>query len=314
MKKIIAWLFILAALAFSIYYFQKPLAVLKDQWLYYSLCDQPITYRLGSIDSRFNLTNDEFQKDIEEADAIWNKNYPKPLFAYDPKALLSFNMVYDERQYLVKQVDQLGNNLTQEKNTIQPQIQQYDQQMADFNAKINNLNAQIEEWNKKGGAPPNVYKDLINQEQQLFSEMEKLKNTAQALNRSTQEYNQQVAKLNQAVKSLNQTLEVKPEEGLYDGNQQRIDIYFNVNQDELVHTLAHEMGHALGLDHNNNTDSIMYPKASKTLEVTNEDLQSLTLLCARRSKLEYVYERIVLGLTEMYSYFKSLLPTNFQLP
>ena len=56
----------------------------------------------------------------------------------------------------------------------------------------------------------------------------------------------------------------KPEEGIYDPANQRIEVYFNINRSEMVHTIAHEFGHALDLPHNDNRLSIMFPYSTQT--------------------------------------------------
>src|ERR1035437_3689737 len=93
-------LIILTAVGYFSFPFWRP-------YITYSYCDHPITYRLGSVDTRFKLSESEFLKDTQTAADIWNSSYSKPLLKYDPNGQLSINMVYDSRQNLNNQVNAL---------------------------------------------------------------------------------------------------------------------------------------------------------------------------------------------------------------
>lgn len=306
MKKIL--LLILALIiGVSLYLSNSALADEKFAHFWWrSACDQLISLTVGAIDSRFNLSPSQFQTDIKQAMGIWESAYGQKLFSFDPTAKLKVNLVYDERQSLSNQINQLQNNLNQNKTTLNPEIIEFEKRVQQFKDQVQKLNEQIAYWNNHGGAPPEVYKQLSEQRDQLQQEANSLNTQAKQLKIATENYNAQVSQLNSTVSDFNQAIEQKPEEGLYDPTGSKIDIYFNLNQKELVHTLAHELGHSLGIDHNNNPKSIMYPKTNQEITLSAEDLAALKQVCQKHNVLELAGQR----LAQVINYYQTQLNKN----
>lgn len=278
MKKA-AYFLIYISIAVLVLFHIFPNRLSIDKLLHHSPCDTPISYSIGFIDKRFNITTDQLKTDVGNAANIWNKAEAKQLFIYDPSGKLQINMIYDERQALTSQINNLEGKLQSGKQALRPQIDQYNTLLADFKSRMQSLNSQIDYWNARGGAPPDEYNELIQEQQDLQKEADSLNSLAQKLNLQTNSYNNQVVNLNQTIQTFNADLEKKPEEGLYIAGENRIEIYFDTNQSELEHTIAHELGHALGLDHNNNPNSIMYPYTTEIIKPSSEDLNGLNTIC-----------------------------------
>ncbi len=268
------------------------IVIFVSQRILISPCSQPIYYKIDTVDPKFNLSKDKFIVDSKSAADIWNKAYGDNLLIYDPvKANLSINLIYDERQQLSSQINSLEGQLNNEKGTLDPQIAQFQKDEASFVAKLNDLNSQIAMWNQKGGAPPDVYQQLIQEQKDLQAEADRLNGIAKNLNLTTQSFNAQIGKLNQTVDVFNAAIEQRPEEGIYIGSTNRIEVYFDITQSELIHTLAHEMGHARGLAHVTNTNSIMFSKTNQVLTPSKEDLNELSTVCAKRSVFDILIVR-----------------------
>lgn len=257
----------------------------------FSYCDQPISYRVDTIDSRFGLSRDGVLSDVADAAQIWNSAEGKNLFILDPKGDLSINLIYDERQYLTTKISQMENTVQSEKQSLKPQVAEFQKQSADLSQKIAALNAEVEMWNSKGGAPEQEFDKIIQKQQELKAEEERLNVMAKSLNMSANEYNSQVNLLNNNIKNFNNALEQRPEEGIFKGPENRIEIYFSNNKAELIHTLAHELGHALGISHVANKKAIMYSKTSQTLVPTDEDIAGLKNVCKKHTIFELFLDK-----------------------
>lgn len=249
-------------------------------------CDTPVKYSIGQIDKRFSLKNQQVIAYANEAASSWNNAYGKELFIYDPSAQLSINMVFDERQQLTDQINLQENTIDDQKSQISPQLAQYNQKVTDYEKKVADYNNLVNNWNTQGGAPPEEYEKLQKEKEGLASEQSQINELSKKLNLSANQINSQIQNLNQNIKTFNRTIVDKPEEGLYDSGENKIYIYFNINKNELVHTLAHELGHARGMNHVSNQNAIMYVQTNNQLTPTADDLAQLEVICAKQGILE----------------------------
>lgn len=256
-------------------------------------CDKPITYRIDTVDPKFNLSRVKFMADVSAAAKIWSGAEGKNLFVYDPNGKLSINMIFDERQAESTKINQLDKQLTFEKSNLEAQIATYKSKVVDFKKRLADQNDKVQSWNAQGGAPQDVFEQLNKEGSDLRSEANSLNDLANKLSLSSENYNFGVGKLNSTISDFNADLSKKPEEGIYMGDLQRIEIYFNNNQQELVHTLAHELGHAIRLAHvESNPKAIMYPYTTKTTVLSADDIAGLNSVCRNRSILEVLQTRL----------------------
>ncbi|MBI4038232.1 matrixin family metalloprotease [Candidatus Daviesbacteria bacterium] len=266
----------------------------------FSRCDQPVRFKIEFVDKRFNLSRDEFLARVQEGADIWNRAFGKTLFTYSPQGPLRISLVFDERQALTNQINQLEGELKSNQNVLQPQVAEYEQKAEKFKKRLAILNETIDTWNRQGGAPPAEYNKLIKEQESLKKEAESLNAMAKLLNLSAVTYNAQVDKLNQTVDTFNQTLEDKPEEGLFDPETKQIKVYFNSNSQELLHTLAHEFGHVLGLQHLSSKSDIMYAFSTKVTQPSENDLLALKNICRPFNVREIIQFNLFNLLTPQY--------------
>jgi len=253
-----------------------------------SFCDKPIEYRLGEIDKRFEVTDEAVLRNANSATQIWNSSFGKPLFSYNKGARLTINLVYDARQKAAKNIYISEKGLTFIQQSIEQSGETYAQKKAEVLKEIDKLNSEINSWNEKGGAPLAIYEKLTNKQKDLKDKIDKLNSLGDQLNQTAIDFNDKVGELNQKIESFNSILDVKPEEGLYSPSDNKIEMYIYSNQNEFIHTLAHEFGHALGLPHTLTSGSMMYPTTGSSLSLSAEDITILHDFCKERSVMEIV--------------------------
>ena len=278
MKKIINVLILLFLLLGSTWFFKNYYSDIS--LLFKSRCFAPIYYSIGDVDLQFKVSAEKLLYYSQQAAGIWENESDWNLFEYTPKANLTVNMVYDERQSLLNEVSGLQEDMSLDQETLSKEIYRYKALVAEFQEKLKNYNEKVNFWNSQGGAPEDEYTELNREVRELKSESQSLNQVASRLNLQAENYNIKVYNFNQNVQDFNDELLKKPEEGLYSQKENKIDIYLNVNDDEIIHTIAHEFGHALGVDHIYiNEESIMYPYTSDSLLLSNEDKNELNNIC-----------------------------------
>ena len=280
-------------------------------------CPVPITYRIGTIDPRFHLSVDEARLAASEAESTWENAIGQNLFTYDPKGAVAIDFVYDDRQAKTNAETQFKSNLDQTQS-VSDQIHAqyttlvnqynslkttYDQKVKDYETKLTAYNQKVATYNAKGGAPADVYAELQKTKQALNDEQSSLDTLAKQLNGLVQNINtigeqgnKLVSSYNQGVTEFNKTYGEPGSftQGTYSSNR-TIDVYSYANHQELVEVLAHEMGHAMGLQHVAGSSSIMYYEIGgqpNPLQPSAADLAEFAKVCGSRSVWSTMYTRI----------------------
>lgn len=270
-------------------------------------CAEPITYSLGTFDGEFGIFQEDFLKDIEKSIKVWEDSTNLDLFKYEPNGQLKINLVYDYRQEATDRLQSLGLNIDDTQSSYESLKFRYnamtadysqfkqslDAEVANYNLKKQNYEQQVKYWNNQGGAPKNTVSQLNSQREALNVQASKINRDQNTLNSLADSINAMVDVLNRMVANLHLSVSnynnigasrgEEFEEGVYisTGHSQEINIYeFNSN-DTLIRLLAHEFGHALGLEHiDSNPNAIMYRLNQNTnAQATLEDLTAVRQLC-----------------------------------
>lgn len=288
MRRLI-FVILLVIVGVSLYFpYKKYINESLNRWMKFSFCDRPIKYRVNSVDKRFNISKEEVEKDVDVASQIWEKIVDKNLFEKSSNGELKINLVYDDRQEILRNIYMLETTVNSQKTQIESTNSQYEVDKAELEKELEDLNKQIDYWNSRGGAPKNIYEALTRKQLELKKKINQLNSLADDINNKVSQINEDVHQLNNNVNNFNSTTQVHPEMGLYTSGINEIDIFFFGTKEDLIHVLAHEMGHSIGLDHVTDKDAIMNPVTSASLDPTEQDKNEIISLCKNKNRIDLI--------------------------
>jgi len=269
-------------------------------------CQEPVTYRLGKIDGRFNLTREEFQTAVNMAAVMWGKPFHRDLFREDPDGVIEINLLYDYRQEATDKLKKLNyksdrsrSSYEELKSRLENLKMEYEQKKAglnsdfnDYNEKVNAFNTESESWNRRGEVPQSVHTRLMKEKDELVTLSDNLHTRQEEMKSLVDTINSIVVVLNEITSNNNLDLVDQQDigntlgrefcEGFYEykNGKRSITIYQYDNEHRLVRVLAHEFGHALGLNHSKSAGAVMYPIIqSDSPELATDDITALKGRC-----------------------------------
>lgn len=278
--------------------------------IYYRMprpCQEPLTYRIGTVDPRFGLSRQEFSYSAGKAASIWGKPYARALFREQHDGKIEINLVYDYRQEAADKLKKLHYTIGTTKGTYDDMKVRFQNLKAEFERKNSALasdsslynrrlaayHAEIEAGRQRSTVTEAVYRRLTAEKGELNSMRESLQKSQEELKVMADILNNMTIVINDIAANYNLEIVKSQDTGKRLGSEfcggdyvskdgkQTITIYQFDDENRLVRVLAHEFGHALGLKHNDNPRAIMYRlMQSDSLDLAQDDIAALKERCS----------------------------------
>jgi predicted Zn-dependent protease len=295
------------AILIVLYFLKNPEKIFYVQQLFgIAPCQKPLTYKIQQFDPQFNISQENFLDALKQAENIWEAPLGINLFEYAPNGKIDVSLIYDYRQKTTQALSSINKQISSSKQEYDNLKRVYSDLKKEYEIKNNILNslttefqkeklafdAKIKSWNTKGGAPKEIYNQLNLEKQTLQQKIDEINQKSAEINNLISKINETASNLNVMAKNLNITVDTyntigqntprEFNEGIYESDSinQSIKIYQFENKQKLIRVLAHEFGHAIGLDHVPQKEAIMYElNTSNNMKAVSLEIINLKKIC-----------------------------------
>lgn len=259
--------------------------------------ERVVTYRIGTVDARFGMSQDAFAEALHQAASLWNQAMAREVFRETDKGAVEVELIYDHRQETADRLKALAQEIDGTQGTYEELKAHFETVRAEVDHKKEALSrdfaeydARVARFNETGRGPASgdafrrmeaEHNVLAEMKASLQGRQEELKTLLETLNGHAAVINGLAANHNQTMVDYTRTGDsLGPEfsEGEYirEKGRRTIRIYHFPSRDALVRVLAHELGHAKGLGHLGNPQAVMHRlMRTDNPELTADDIAAM---------------------------------------
>lgn len=271
-------------------------------------CSEPITWKIGAIDSRFDIGPSDLKTIMKDVENLWSNAVNQNLIQYSDSGDISINFIYSDKQKFTDNEKELSEQINsmrgkhyimrmdyqEESLKFQEKLNRYNQTYNEYATKVNEYNLRLSRLTTDGVIPREDDEKLKNLKKEMEFLQKKLSPLEEELTLEEKKLNRLSEKLNDYADEVNEyVFQYRNQfsnsrtfyQGFYTdlGNQKKINIYQFENLDKLRLVLAHEFGHALGLSHTQNPVSIMnynmQLQNDSRLKLSDQDILAIQTKC-----------------------------------
>lgn len=273
-------------------------------------CEEPLTYRIGTVDERFGLSRGEFSRLVGKAASVWAAPVSRELFREEPDGKIVVNLVYDYRQEASEKLKKLNYNISNTRDAYEELKVRFESLKAEFEEKklrleadLNDYNTQVRAFNeenetghRRGGVSEEDYHRLMQEKENLNATQDHLQSKQEELKQMAETLNSMVIVINEIAMEHNLGTVTYREEGSKLGDEfqkgqyarkglkENITVYQFDGEKSLIRVLVHELGHALGLGHHDYPYAVMHRLVpdGASFDLTPADIAALKARCGDR--------------------------------
>lgn len=265
-------------------------------------CPEQLTYRIGYIAPQIEKSEQDLRDILKEVEQLWESALNRDILRYKVNGKVAIHFVHNENDEVSREQLKFSRRIERNRHRILGMRKEYNRISERYRKQKDLLLEKVSHLDSLHEREYEVRKqDLADQStagRRLSAPVQSLGDTISQLKNSVDQHRQEMKRQSKLIQSLiNRTKQIiykynmkfeanaQFNRGIYNKGwpDDRIYIFQFTNVGELKTVLAHEIGHALGIGHQDNPNSIMHrileDQNIYDLSLTEEDKRAIQALC-----------------------------------